>query len=108
MKTLFTALFLLGGVAAYGQTTVTLTEDLVLSETLVISEDTNYEGNGFKIICEGCLPAIRVINGAKASFKDVIFPRNYAKWLQVDVGAGSEASWNSRRMIGFIRAGENE
>ena len=108
MKSLLTGLLLLVGVVAYGQTTVTLTEDLVVSETLVISEDTNYEGNGFKIICEGCLPAIRVTNGAKVHFDNVFFPRNYAKWLEVDVGTGSEASWDSRRMKGFIRAGDND
>ena len=87
----------------YAQQTITLTADLVLTETLLISEDVIYEGNGFSIICEGCEPAIRVTNEATAQFNDVRFPRVYDSWLKCDFG--SRAIWDSPKMMGQISAG---
>lgn len=102
MKNLFTALLLVLGMTAYGQTTVTLTEDLVLTETLVIEEATNYVGNGFSIICEGCEPAIHVKNGALVNFTNVTFPKSYASWLRVEGGNTGNVTWDSNRMRGSI------
>jgi hypothetical protein len=103
MKILFTTTLLVLGLTAYGQNIVTLTEDLVLSETLVISEDTNYEGNGFKLICEGCSPAIRVDNGSRVHFQDTFFPRVFASWLFVEGGNNGNVTWDSSRMRGQIK-----
>jgi len=103
MKAFLTLLLLFTSIVAFAQTTVTLTEDLVLTETLVISEDTRYEGNGFSIICEGCAPAILVENSAKVHFEDVRFPKSYAKWLQVEGADMTNVTWNSPRMSGYIR-----
>lgn len=105
MKTIFTALFLAFGFFAFGQATINLTEDLVLSETLLITEDVTYNGNGFKIICEGCSPAIRVENGARVHFENVFFPRVYNRWLSVEGGNMSNVTWNSPRMTGYVREG---
>ena len=106
MKSFFTLLLLFVGMAAYGQATVTLTEDLVLTETLVISEDTNYEGNGFRITCDGCSPMIKVTGGAKVHFQDVIFTRTFTKWMEIDGGNMTDVTWNSKRMNGYIRSNE--
>ncbi|MEO0734017.1 MAG: hypothetical protein AAFZ52_14360, partial [Bacteroidota bacterium] len=62
-----------------------------------------YEGNGFKINCPGCSPAILVKNGAKVNFEDVRFPKTYAKWLQVEGGNMTDVTWNSPRMKGYVR-----
>lgn len=103
MKTIFTAIFLAVGFFAFGQTTVELTEDLVLSETLLITEDVTYNGNGFKIICQDCSPAIRVENGARVHFQDVFFPRVYNRWLSIEGGDMTNVTWDSSKMKGYIR-----
>lgn len=105
MKTIFTAIFLAVGFFAFGQATIDLTEDLVLSETLLITEDVTYNGNGFKIICEDCSPAIRVENGARVHFENVFFPRVYNRWLSVEGGKMHNVTWNSSKMKGYIRNG---
>ncbi|MEL6143403.1 MAG: hypothetical protein AAFU67_17500 [Bacteroidota bacterium] len=78
---------------AYGQQTITLTEDLVLTETLVINESTNYNGNGFSIICEGCNPMIMVQGGIDVNFVDVKFRRGYERWLSHE-GVGGTVTWS--------------
>jgi hypothetical protein len=93
------------GLSTYGQATINLTEDLVLTETLEISEDVTYNGNGFKLICEGCNPAIRVTNGARVHFEDVKFVKSYTKWMQVQGGPLGNVTWSSNRMKGYIRRG---
>ncbi len=103
MKIFFTTVLLAFGAFAYGQVTINLTQDLVLTETLVINQPTTYNGNGFKLICEGCDPAIRVTNGAEVHFQDVIFAKNFVRWLQVDNPYTGQVTWNSNRMKGFIR-----
>lgn len=103
MKFFFTLGLCAAGLFATAQTTVTLTEDLVLTETLVITEDVTYQGNGYSIICEGCDPAIYVKEGARVHFANVIFPKNYAKWLRVQGGDMDMVSWDSSRMKGHIR-----
>ncbi len=103
MKFFFTALLLACSLTAYSQLTVDLTEDLVLSETLVITEDVTYNGNGFRIVCEGCEPAILVKNGARVHFEGVFFPKNYAKWIQVEGAENANVTWNSPLMRGYIR-----
>lgn len=103
MKGLFTTALLVLGLTAYGQTTVTLTENLVLTETLEISEATTYEGNGFAIICEGCDPAIRIAKDIRVHFENVRFPKTYQSWIQVTGGDMSNVSWNNRVMRGFIK-----
>jgi len=105
MKTIFTAILLAVGFFAFGQTTIELSENLVLSETLLITEDVTYNGNGFKIICEGCSPAIRVENGARVHFQDVFFPRVYNRWLSVEGGKMQNVTWSSAKMKGYIRSG---
>jgi hypothetical protein len=94
------------GLSAFAQTTINLSENLVLSETLVISEDVTYNGNGFKLICEGCNPALRVINGARVHFEDVKFVKSFAKWMQIDDGPLGNVTWNSNTMTGYIRFGD--
>ncbi|MFK8164336.1 MAG: hypothetical protein AB8H12_17965 [Lewinella sp.] len=105
MKFIFSFFLLAIGSFAFGQTTINLSEDLVLTETLVISEDVTYNGNGFKLICEGCNPAIRVTNGARVHFEDVKFVKSYAKWMQVEGGPLGNVTWSSNRMKGYIRRG---
>lgn len=103
MKFSLTTLLLACSLTAYSQLTVDLTEDLVLTETLVLTEDVTYNGNGFRIICEGCEPAILVKNGVRVHFQDVIFPKNYAKWLHVEGADSSNVTWDGPRMKGYIR-----
>lgn len=103
MKSFFFTLFMAFGLSLSAQTTINLTEDLVLSETLVISEDVTYNGNGFKLICNGCEPAILVKKGIRAHFQDVKFVKTYAKWLRVEGGDMSNVTWNSNQMNGHIR-----
>ncbi|WP_020568417.1 hypothetical protein [Neolewinella persica] len=105
MKFIFSSLLLVIGLSANGQTTINLSEDLVLTETLEISEDVTYNGNGFKLICEGCNPAIRVTNGARVHFEDVKFVKSYAKWMLVEGGPLGSVTWSSNRMKGYIRRG---
>ena len=100
MKLLFTTLFSLFSLLAFAQRTVTLTEDMVMTETMVISEDVTYIGNGHRIICDGCRPAIKVTNGATVRFEGVYFPKGYQGWLRVDLGAS--ATWNSPKMRGSV------
>lgn len=107
MKGFLTTLFFLTCFAVYGQQTITLTENLVLTETLVIDSETTYEGNGFSIICEGCNPAIRVKNGVRVHFENVLFPRTFASWLAVEGSDMTNVTWNSPRMRGFMRIEEN-
>ncbi len=103
MKLAFTFLLLISATYLFGQQTINLSADLVLTETLVISENTTYNGNGFAIRCDGCAPAIRVTNGATATFSDVLFPKSYGSWLFIE--DGSRANWSSTRMTGFIESG---
>ena len=105
MKFIFSFLLLAISLSAYGQTTINLSEDLVLTETLVLSEDVTYNGNGFKLICEGCNPAIRVTNGARVHFEDVKFVKSYAKWMKLEGTPLGNVTWNSNRMKGYIRRG---
>ena len=105
MKFIFSSLLLVIGLSAYAQTTINLTEDLVLTETLEISEDVTYNGNGFKLICEGCNPAILVTNGARVHFEDVIFAKSYTKWLELKGTPMGNVTWSSNRMKGYIRRG---
>ncbi|TXF88838.1 hypothetical protein FUA23_13395 [Neolewinella aurantiaca] len=103
MKFFFTTLLLISGLYATAQTTVNLTEDLVLTETLVIENDVTYNGNGFKIICEGCNPSIHVKNGSRVHFEDVIFKKGYQRWMIVDGGNTGNVTWNSLYMRGHVR-----
>lgn len=107
MKSFLTTLLFLLCFVAYGQQTITLTENLVLTETLVIEEATTYEGNGFSIICEGCAPAIKVKNGVRVHFENVRFPKTFASWLAVEGPDMTNVSWNGPRMSGFIRVEDN-
>ena len=100
MKYSFTAFLLFTTSFLFAQQTISLSADLVLTETLTITEDVTYEGNGFAIRCDGCSPAIRVTNGASAEFNDVRFPRTYARWISVS--GNSNASWNGSSMMGSI------
>lgn len=102
MKSFFFTLFLAYGLSLSAQTTINLTADLVLNETLVISENVVYNGNGFKLICEGCNPAVLVKKGIRAHFQDVKFVKTYAKWLRVEGGDMSNVTWNSNSMKGHI------
>lgn len=77
---------------------------MLLSETLEITEDTNINGNGFSLDCRDCGPALHVSNGAKVNFTDVRFLRNFNSWLKTS-GVGTEVTWNSSRMRGYIRSG---
>lgn len=108
MKSFFFTLFMAFGLSLSAQTTINLTQDLVLSETLVLSEDVTYNGNGYKLICDGCSPAIFVKKGVRAHFQDVIFAKTYAKWLRVEGGDMSNVTWNSARMNGYITTRVNE
>ena len=85
-----------------GTNTITLTDDLVLTSTLVITEAVIYEGNGHAIICDGCSPAIRVENGVRVHFDNVRFPRSYSSWLYVQGGNNGTVTWDSRMMKGFF------
>ncbi|MFT5998582.1 MAG: hypothetical protein ACI81P_001035 [Neolewinella sp.] len=105
MKFIFSFLLLVIGLSAFGQRPINLTEDLVLTETLVLSEDVTYNGNGFKLICEGCDPAIRVTNGARVHFEDVKFVKSYVKWMQIEGGPSGNVTWSSNHMKGYIRRG---
>ena len=100
MKLLFTTLFALFSLLAFAQRTVTLTEDMVMTETMVITEDVTYIGNGHRMICEGCQPAIEVTNGATVHFENVYFPKSYHGWLSVSLGA--TVSWDSPKMRGSV------
>lgn len=95
-------MLLVMGLTAYAQTTVTLTEDLVIAETLVIEEATNYVGNGFSIICDGCNPAILVKKDIRVNFDNVRFPKTYASWLRVEGGNMSNVTWDSPIMKGQV------
>ena len=108
MKFFFISLLLVVSTSLFAQRTVTLTEDLVLTETLVIDEATTYEGNGFRIICNGCNPMIRVTTNERVHFEDVIFKKGYERWLRVSGGDMSNVTWNSSRMTGFIRQNGGE
>lgn len=102
MKLLFTTLFFLFSLLCFAQRTITLTEDMVMTETMVISEDVTYVGNGHKMICEGCQPAIEVTNGATVHFEEVYFPKVYRGWMSVSLGAS--VTWNSAKMRGHMRS----
>lgn len=102
MKGLFFTLLLAASCSAFGQTTVTLTEDLVLDDTYVFTENTTIIGNGYKIICEGCRPMIYVKNGAMVDFQNVVFARGYNSFIRVDGGSAAGAQWTSPRMEGSI------
>lgn len=78
-------------------------EDLVLSETLEFSEDTQVNGNGFSIICNDCDPAFTIAEGVDVEFNDVRFPKVYRIWLRKDGAEPSEVSWNSEMMQGYLR-----
>lgn len=104
MKSLFTTLLLVLGLTAYGQTTITLTEDLVLTETLVIEVATNYVGNGFAIRCDGCNPAVFVKKDIPVNFDNVRFPKTYASWLRVEGGDMSLVTWDNILMRGSIES----
>ena len=106
MKFFSTLAFLAIAGSLFGQQTIDLTEDLVLTETLVISENTTYNGNGFAISCQGCDPAILVTDGARVHFEDVRFPRVYESWLRVRGGQMADVTWDSPSMRGFIRTNE--
>lgn len=103
MKTFLISILLSVSFLVFGQTTIELTEDLVLTEPLVITKDVTYNGNGFKIICAGCSPAIQVKNNARVHFQDVFFPRVYNRWLSVQGGDVTNVTWESSNMDCFIR-----
>lgn len=106
MKLFFTTTLLALGLCLTAQTTINLTEDLVLTRTLVIENDVTYNGNGFKIICNDCNPSIRVKNGARVHFQDVIFKKGYKKWLRVDGSNNGSVTWNSTFMRGYVHIGD--
>ena len=105
MKFIFTFLLMVIGLSAFAQTTINFSEDLVLTETQVISEDVTYNGNGFKLICEGCNPAIRITNGAHVHFEGVKFVKSYTKWMHVDGNPMGSVTWNDNRSKGYVRRG---
>ena len=103
----FLALFICLSAPCYAQTeVVSLTENLVLTESMAIGNDTRIEGNGFSIICESCDPVIKVENGSTLHLVDVMFPRTYRVWLRVETGGA--AYWNSDRMRGHLFAADQE
>ncbi len=108
MKFFFTLALLAIGLSATAQQTINLTEDLVLTETLVIEDDVTYNGNGFRLICDGCNPSIRVKNGARVHFEDVIFKRGYQRWMRVDGGNNGNVTWSTPAMRGFIRVNDGQ
>lgn len=108
MKFFFVIPFLAFCLSATAQTTINLTEDLVLTETLVIENDVTYNGNGFRLICDGCNPSIRVKNGARVHFQDVIFKRGYQRWMRVDGGNNGNVTWETPSMRGFIRVDDGQ
>lgn len=102
MKAFFITLLLAASYTAFGQTTITLTEDLILDETYVFTENATIIGNGHRMICEGCNPMIYVKNGAQVDFQNVIFARGYVGFIRLDGKSGSGAQWVSPRMQGSI------
>lgn len=102
MKAIFTAILLAFGFLAFGQKVIELTDNIVLKETLLITQDVTYNGNGFKIICQDCSPAIRVENGARVHFQDVFFPRVYNRWLSIEGGNMNNVTWKSSKMKGYV------
>ena len=82
---------------AYGQQIINLTSDLVITETLLITEATVYNGNGFRITCEDCDPMIRVEGDIEVRFNNVVFTKNYTSWLENKRGA---VYWDGPRMRG--------
>lgn len=108
MKFFFTLSLLLIGLSATAQQTIELTEDLVLTETLVIENDVTYNGNGFRIACDGCSPAIHVKNGARVHFQDVVFKKGYERWMRVQGGNNGNVTWDSNAMKGHIRIDREE
>ena len=102
MRTILFIAATLAGLGCCAQTTVTLTEDWVLTETYVIDENTTVIGNGFKMICNGCNPMIRVVDGAMADFQDVRFARGYESFIRVTGGEAAGARWVSPAMEGSI------
>lgn len=97
---ILTAIILLSfSTTLMGQQVINLTSDLVLTETLVITESITYEGNGNKIICEGCSPMIRVEGEVEVRFNNVIFEKTYVRWLENEAGS---VFWNGPRMRGYI------
>ena len=104
MKVLFASLLLIFTTSLFAQRTITLTADLVLTETLVIDEGVTYQGNGFRIICDDCDPMIRVTTAQPVHFENVIFDKSYDSWLRVSGEASmANVTWNSPRMQGYIR-----
>lgn len=104
MKIFFTFALVAIGLCLSAQTTIELTEDLVLTETLVLEEDVTYNGNGFRLICDGCSPSIHVKNGARVHFQDVIFKRGYQRWMLIDGGNNGNVTWDNQKMKGYIRS----
>lgn len=99
-KFLFTATLLLFiSVALPAQTTITLTEDLVLTETWEFTESTIVVGNGFSISCENCNPMIAIGANVDVQFDNVKFRRGYTRWMR-HMGANGTVSWTSPRMNG--------
>ncbi len=99
-KIILSAIALLLSISwAYGQQVITLTEDMVLSDTWQFTENTTVIGNGFSLICENCNPMIEVAGAITVDFQDVIFDRSYTRWLR-HTAKGGMVTWNSSRMRG--------
>ena len=108
MRALLLTALLGGSLSVFGQTTITLSADTLLTETWVIDENTTVMGNGFAVRCEGCNPIIRVENGASADFQDVVFPRPYEGFISVSGEDGTRARWSNSMMEGSIRWSSGE
>ncbi|MEO0685681.1 MAG: hypothetical protein AAFY76_11715, partial [Cyanobacteria bacterium J06649_11] len=91
-------LFFGGGL--YAQT-MTLSENLVLTETMVVSEDLTIEGNGFSIICEGCDSVFQVTETAHLQINEARFPRTYDRWIRV-LSPSASAAWDLLTSRGSI------
>ena len=102
MKGFLFTLLLAANCSAFGQTTITLTEDLVLDDTFVFTENTTIVGNGHNIVCNGCNPMIYVKNGAMVDFQDVGFAHGYSGFIRVDGATAAGARWRNERMLGSI------